>query len=52
MIVSLTVEIVIGREGTEFGPSAIFIAPPGKPGGELYGPVIPGPDIKKANTSL
>ena len=48
----MTVEIVIGKEGIEFGTSAILIAPPGKPGGDIYGPVIPGPEIKKANTSL
>ena len=49
---SLTVEMVIGKDGFEFGTAAMLIAPPGKAGGEAYGPVIPGPEIKKAKTSL
>ena len=43
--------MVIGKDGFEFGTTAMLIAPPGKAGGEAYGPVIPGPEIKKAKTS-
>jgi hypothetical protein len=44
--------MVIGRGGFELGTTAIFAAPPGNPAGLAKGPVIPGPLIKKAKTSL
>ena len=45
-VTEFTDEIVIGSGGLEFGTIAKFIAP------LAYGPLIPGPDKKKPNTSL
>ena len=47
-----TEETVIGNGGFEFGTMARFIEPFGWKAGELYGPLIPGPDKKNPNTSL
>ena len=45
-------DIVIGKEGVEFGTTAKFTEPFGKAAGEVQGPVIPGPERKNPNTSL
>ena len=42
----------MGRGGVEFGTFAILMEPLGKPEGEEYEPDIPGPEMKKPNTSL
>ena len=47
----MTELIVMGR-GVELGTFAMLMEPLGKPEGEEYGPVIPGPEMKNPNTSL
>ena len=42
----------MGTGGELFGTIAIFCEPLGNPAGLEYGPVIPGPLIKKPKTSL
>ena len=36
----------MGSGGVELGTFAMLMEPLGKPGGEEYGPVIPGPEMK------
>ena len=42
----------MGSGGVVLGSCAILTAPPGNPAGDAYGPVIPGPESKKAKISL